>query len=122
MNPPFGGQPVRFIQKLLQEYEAGRVTAAIVLLNGHRIGARWFEPLHDYPMCWLNRRHRFYSPARQVSGRPSMTPVLVYVGRDFDAFTERFSQLGRVTKDPTGREWQKRYSSIEHVPSPHLSG
>jgi hypothetical protein len=47
MNPPYGGQAEKFIQKLLQEYEAGRVSAAIVLLNGHRIGTRWFEPLPD---------------------------------------------------------------------------
>jgi hypothetical protein len=34
----------------------------------------------------------------------------------------RGAAAGSLHKDPTGREWQKRYSAIEYVPSPHIGG
>jgi hypothetical protein len=110
LNPPYGGLQEGFITKLIEEHEAGRVPAAIMLLNGYRFDARWFVPLWDYPLCFLTKKFRFRNPYRPDAGAAPTAFVAVYVGREFDRFREVFGRFGAVMKDPSEREWPKRFS------------
>lgn len=67
MNPPYGGQAEGFVNKLLEEYEAGNVSAAIALLNSRSMATRWFQPLRVYPLCMLERLP-FHNPYRKDRG------------------------------------------------------
>jgi len=108
MNPPFSrGQ--EFGKKLLSHYERGDVEAAIMVLNAYSFDTVWFQPFWDYPVC-VSTRPAFYKPGQPMQNSPVVWAGFVYLGRDFDAFRERFSELGRVLKDPTDRAWQKRFS------------
>jgi len=115
MNPPFS-KGKDFGAHLLTEYDAGRVTAAIMVMNGWSLGARWFKDLdfHDYPMC-LADGPAFYKPGVPERAQPMVWAAFVYLGREFDAFTDRFSELGWVKKDPTDRDWWKRFSRPPNV-------
>jgi DNA N-6-adenine-methyltransferase (Dam) len=110
MNPPYSGEAGRWVAKLIEEHNTGRVTAAIALLNGYSFVRRWFEPLWAYPLCFSNHSVSFRNPYRSDASQASTGSVFVYFGYDFDAFIDNFSQFGRVVKDPSGREWQKRFS------------
>jgi hypothetical protein len=109
LNPPFrlAGE---FIKKLIAEFDAGRVTAAIAVANGMSFPSAWFLPLFDYPICLTNHRVQFENPLRENTGSQPTGTAFVYFGHDFDSFVDRFSEFGRIVKDPSGREWQRRFS------------
>ncbi|MGH6691506.1 MAG: DNA N-6-adenine-methyltransferase, partial [Gammaproteobacteria bacterium] len=50
-NPPWNDAG-RWAAKLVEEYEAGRVTAAILLVNGLSMLAKWFGRLWWQPICF----------------------------------------------------------------------
>jgi hypothetical protein len=113
LNPPFS-RARDFGTKLLRHFDAGEVDAAIMVVNGYSAGARWFEPFQSYPWC-LAGGPAFYKPGRPTRSNPVVWAGFVYMGYEFNMFTERFSELGRVYKDPSGREWQKRFSRAPSV-------
>lgn len=103
MNPPFGGMQVSFLSKLIEEYSAGHVTAAIALFNGYRFEARWFQPLWNYPLCFTNRRFSFYNPYRGSSAPPTGI-VLAYLGPNPDAFIRVFSRFGNCVPNTSDKD------------------
>jgi len=51
---------------LLNEYRAGRVGSAILLVN-HVPSEQWFHPLKQFPICETDHRIKFNSPTRGAS-------------------------------------------------------
>lgn len=101
MNPPFGrgkGKCKDFCAKLVHEYEAGVVDAAVVVVNGYSAETKWFRPFRDYPICF-GPRSAFYHPDKP--GNPMAWPAFVYLGPDPDAFVRVFSRLGHCVQDAT---------------------
>lgn len=100
MNPPFGrdGSPA-FVEKLLAEHDAGRVTEA-VLLCAARLETAWFQPLFDHLLCFPNHRVRFWQPGRTPA--PPFTPAFAYLGPLPDAFVNEFSAFGPVVRRVDG--------------------
>jgi hypothetical protein len=98
MNPPYGNQCAGFIAKLLDEYKAGRVEAAILLLNAYSTDTKWFQPLWDYRLCFTDHRIDFYSPVYENGSNTITGSVFVYVGYDEDRFVRVFSQYGAVVE------------------------
>jgi hypothetical protein len=96
MNPPYGGQAGLFVDKLLADYAAGRVVAAVLLLNGYRCDAVWFQPLWEHVLCFTDHRIRFTSPFRDSSPNGTSGSVFVYVGPDRARFVRTFSKFGHV--------------------------
>lgn len=88
-SPPYGREVSRWVQKLCQEYEAGRVTAAVALLPA-RTDTAWFRLLGAYPVCFLAGRLKF-SDSPKSAPFPS---TLVYLGNEPDAFTRAAGDLG----------------------------
>jgi len=107
LNPPFGvtgvpwrsawqGQSVAglWIEKLLAAYQAGDVTAAILLAKADP-KQRWFQPLMDYALCFAGERVKFDRP-----GLPHETfqfgTALIYFGPAQPRFIEVFRKIGDI--------------------------
>ena len=103
MNPPFGtigdarGRQSVWLDKLLAEVGAGRVLQAVVLV---RVATEslWFEPLWDYPLCFVRGRPRFIPGpgAGEGKNKPNLAIAVVGVGVDTDRFARVFYSFGRV--------------------------
>lgn len=91
MNPPYGDEIGKWVNKLDDEYEAGRTQTAIALLPA-RTDTRWFARLYAFPLCFIQGRLKF-------SGHDNSAPfpsVVIYLGDDDDSFYDEFAKLGLV--------------------------
>lgn len=99
MNPPYA-QPLiaQFSDKLVQEYQAGNVSAAIVLTNDSTDTA-WFHQLANAStaICFTRGRIRFVSPHGE-SGMPTQGQAFFYFGKDLPAFVEHFHDVGFIVE------------------------
>ena len=91
MNPPYGRVIVLWIDKLVKEYQAGRVTQAIALLPA-RTDTRWMARLRSFPRCFLRGRLKF-SGCENSAPFPSTVMALGCLLEDFVA---AFGDLGDV--------------------------
>ena len=96
-NPPYGKGTGLFANKLVEEYAAGRVSAAILLINAYGFDSDWFQPLWDYPICFTNHRIEFWSPQRN-SGGSANANLFIYLGPDRHLFIAKFSEFGRIVQ------------------------
>jgi DNA N-6-adenine-methyltransferase (Dam) len=96
LNPPYCGLTAAFVDKLISEYKAGRVTAAILLVNGDHTDAKWFQRLWDDDrwLCFANQR---VSGSQQgMTGQAPFNSCFVYFGDEKERFKRAFSKLGTV--------------------------
>lgn len=96
MNPPYGNAVGQFVSRLVDEFNTGNVTAA-VMLTAARLETRWFAPLFDHLLCFPSRRVKFWQPGREVVS-PPFTPAFAYLGADTAAFVREFSTFGPVVR------------------------
>ena len=97
MNPPYSAnQP--FTEKLLREYAAGKVTAAVVLLGAHAIETKWFAPYWDAVLCFTGKRIKFNTPTGPAKAGNIAGSVFVYLGEDQRKFADEFGVHGAVVK------------------------
>lgn len=97
MNPPYSNPEIQqFTGKIIEEFQSGRCTEAIVLTNNSG-DTGWHHELCDAAMCWCITRGRikFESPTRE-SGSGAMGQVFFYFGPNRETFKEAFSEIGRV--------------------------
>lgn len=103
LNPPYGKEDdesetnaIRWSRKLITEYEAGRVSAALLLVKA-ALGYNWFEDLWAvYPTCLLRKRLAFVSPDGGERGQAKHATAILYLGPDVATFRRVFSAVGRV--------------------------
>jgi len=89
MNPPYGRVIDRWIAKLCEEHEAGRVTEAIALVPA-RTDTQWWLRLRDFPVCFITGRLTFGG-----NEDPAPFPSAVfYLGENIGAFYRAFIELG----------------------------
>ena len=92
LNPPYGKGIGPWIEKVREEYEAGRVTAAVVLVKA-ATDTRWFRVLSErYPRCEVAGRLKF-------SGCDSPAPfpsTVFYLGDQVQRFAEAFGGFGVI--------------------------
>jgi phage N-6-adenine-methyltransferase len=95
MNPPYeAGLVDKFAQKLRDEYQAGTVSEAIVLVN-NATETRWFHTMVEVAsaVCFPKGRIRFTSP-NGVLGAPLQGQAFIYLGQNVAGFAERFNEFG----------------------------
>lgn len=95
LNPPYGRLAGDFTRKLLAEYEAGRVPAAIALVNAHCTDTGWFGGLWDHALCFTDHRIDFDSERGKQSSSTHGS-VFAYLGPDPAKFADIFSAFGAV--------------------------
>lgn len=103
LNPPYGKEDgeretnaVRWARKLIEEYDADHVSAAILLVKA-ALGYNWFEELwRQYPTCLLRERVSFMRPDGSDDGQAKHATALLYLGPNVTRFYAVFSPVGRV--------------------------
>jgi hypothetical protein len=94
LNPPDGREGPKFVAKLLDEYHAGNVTEAVLLVKPRTDGS-WFRPLYDFTLCFVKGRIKFWN--HEGTGKsPATGNVFIYLGSNRDKFAQVFSQFGAV--------------------------
>ena len=84
-----------WINKLINEYEAGNVNAACCICWASTSEA-WFHPLLAYPVCLVNGRQGFIPGAGQKVSSPSKGLAIAYLGPRVDKFAAAFGRFGRI--------------------------
>ena len=77
----------KLIAMLMEEFEAGRVTEAVVAANKHHMGADWFQPLFNGTISLINQDH---GNNKEV--------CFVYFGANRSKFISEFSQFGNIVE------------------------
>lgn len=90
MNPPYGTEIGKWIDKLLAEHNAG-VSESISLLPA-RVDTSWFQPLYEHTLCMVRGRLQF-SNAQYSAPFPS---VIVYIGNRQQEFINVFEHMGNI--------------------------
>lgn len=99
LNPPYGGEAGAFVNRLTDEFYAGDVTAAIVLVNAHCTDTEWFRPLFNQLLCFTDHRIDFVAPAgREKKSSSTHGSVFAYFGEDIVGFVREFAQFGAVVR------------------------
>lgn len=93
LNPPYGSEIGKWINKLIADYEQGHVEEALALLPA-RIDTVWFQPLYAFLMCNVRGRIQF---ANSPYGAP-FPCVIVYLGKREHVFIETFKTLGPIMR------------------------
>ncbi len=97
LNPPHDrlNRITPWIVKLLDEYHAGHVGEALLLVDA-ATDTKWFARLYDHPICFVSGRINFVNgngiPCKgQIQGS-----VFVYFGSRVDTFVRVFGDIGRI--------------------------
>lgn len=93
LNPPYGNEVGKWVDKLVQSYEAGTVTEAIALLPG-RIDTEWYQPLYDFLICHIRGRLQFSNSAYNAP----FPSVIVYLGEREHDFIQTFGHKGPIMR------------------------
>lgn len=99
LNPPYGREngdsnQERWSGRLISQYARGITTEAVLLVNAVT-DRKWFQPLWDYPICFVSERIRFYDEHGEF-GQPTHGNVFVYFGKNPARFATLFQQYGRI--------------------------
>lgn len=98
LNPPYGGLAGQFATRLVAEYQARAIKAAILLVNAHCTDTAWFQPLWDHILCFTDHRIDFDSAGREKNTTSTHGSVFVYFGPDVDVFATHFAPFGAVVR------------------------
>jgi phage N-6-adenine-methyltransferase len=97
LNPPYNMPLIEdFTGKAIDEYQAGNIECAIVLVN-NATDTGWFHRLFDYPVCFTRRRVQFWtSEGPNLGARQGQ--AIFYLGGNPDLFAQVFSAFGVVLR------------------------
>jgi ParB family chromosome partitioning protein len=97
MNPPYSRPLInQMMEKLCEEYAAGRVTGAIVLVNSCT-EVKWFQECCTVAraLCFPNKRIQFYNPEGKGGG-PLQGQTFFYFGDATEVFAAAFKGIGVI--------------------------
>jgi phage N-6-adenine-methyltransferase len=103
LNPPYHRDLApRFIDKLLEEYDAGRTTTAILLTN-NSTDTQWFRlaAMVCDSLCFTAGRIHFIVPNRDPV-LPTQGQAFFYFGERPDRFVEIFHEIGFCMRPDNG--------------------
>jgi ParB family chromosome partitioning protein len=96
LNPPYTRALIQpFCEKLVEQYRAGHVTQAVVLVNS-ATETRWFQALMSVAsaVCFPAGRVHFWHPDKSTT--PMQGQAVLYLGDNINDFTSAFKDLGNV--------------------------
>lgn len=95
LNPPYGAGAVEpFIDKVIQEMDAGRIKHIAVLVN-NATETKWFQRLlaNAQAVCFLASRIKFLKPSAETNS-PLQGQVICYCGSNAEDFSKAYESLG----------------------------
>lgn len=100
LNPPYGRQTSKWIEKLLHEYRQNHIDQAVLLVNATP-DRTWFHALWEFPICFFNKRIHFLDPFGKEQKNPTHGHCLVYLPKNkgeryVATFHKVFSLYGHV--------------------------
>lgn len=101
MNPPYGkvrneSQAGLFCQALIERHMDEQFPEAVILVNSCT-GAKWFQPLFDESINFVDHRiHYDVPPGVNKKSQPVKDNVFVYVGNRVVEFQTYFKDFGRI--------------------------
>lgn len=97
LNPPYAYPTVaHFIDKLCREFQAGNVSAAILLTNNNTDTGWWHQAMKtSAAVCCTVGRINFYKADGSIT-QPTNGQTFFYLGNDVKAFVAAFSQYGII--------------------------
>lgn len=98
MNPPYGrGGQATWSKKMIDEFTSGHIQQGIMLLNA-ATDTKWFKPMWNYTICFVNERIRFVSEDGIQKQSPTHGSVFVYLGPEAgrERFISEFKKFGPV--------------------------
>jgi ParB family chromosome partitioning protein len=98
MNPPYTGKLIaRAVNRLIDEWESGRVSASVVLVN-NATETRWFQRAlgSASAVCFTDHRIAFWNEDGKARSGNTRGQAFLYFGDDPDAFVSSFAGFGRV--------------------------
>lgn len=99
LNPPYAQPAISlFADKMVAEFESGRVDAAIMLTHNYTDTA-WFQKLARAAdgICFTRGRVRFLSPSGVVAA-PTQGQAYFYFGGNINIFSDVFAEVGFVVE------------------------
>jgi len=99
LNPPYAQPAIaHFVRKLLEEYTAGRTTAAVLLTHAYSDNG-WFQMAARgaAAVCFTRGRIAF-ERADGFTAAPTQGQAFFYYGPDRDGFRHRFRDIGVVMR------------------------
>jgi ParB family chromosome partitioning protein len=100
LNPPFSRPLItQFTDKLLEEYSAGRTTAALLLTNAFT-STRWFQKAGRAAsaICFSNGRRLRFVDANGKEASPTQGQAFFYFGQRLQLFARTFSDIGFIVR------------------------
>lgn len=100
LNPPYGRDSDNtpnqklWSEYLTNQYKAGNISQAVLLVNAVT-DRSWFQPLWDYPICFVEKRIKFHDD-NMTPGQPTHGNVFVYFGDNVTGFIAHFKSFGRI--------------------------
>lgn len=96
MNHPFSRSGNKaWVNKLVQDYESGRVTEACCITYAST-SESWFQPLLRRPQCFLARRLHYVLPSGTTLRATTKGSVITYFGQNVEAFAAAFRNMGVI--------------------------
>jgi predicted flap endonuclease-1-like 5' DNA nuclease len=97
LHPPSDGKTAKWTSKLLDEYESGRVTEAVLLVRPSA-GSKWFQKLTRlFSVCFPDERLKFLDDQRIPQPQPKHGNAIFYLGINCQQFGQVFGTIGSVS-------------------------
>lgn len=97
LHPPAHGKTAQWTNKLLAEYESGRVSEAVLLVTPSA-GSKWFQKLTRlFPVCFPDERIAFLDHQGIPQPRPKHGNAIFYIGQNDKRFGQVFRAIGSVS-------------------------
>jgi phage N-6-adenine-methyltransferase len=115
LNPPYTQPTIEhFIDKLIDEFAAKRVTAAILLTHSFT-GSEWFRKaaMASEAVCFTTGRIRFLSPEGDLAS-PAVAQAFLYFGDNPNRFARTFAGVGLVFPKPIAAR-VRRFADVRQV-------
>jgi len=96
LNPPYAKDLIgKFCDKLAEGVDAGKVTAAILLVN-NATDTAWFHRVASKAsaVCFIKGRIAFHDSNGEPKNKPLQGQMAMYFGSEPQLFSKEFSELG----------------------------
>lgn len=100
LNPPYGGQAEKFVNRLVDEFKAGRVEQAVILPSSQALVTNWCDrAIREASAVGVSRGRWEFTPGHgQKVSSPAGGSSLLYYGPNSEGFAREFEEIAHVLR------------------------